>query len=322
MAETPLGSQIAVVGGQLVARGTTAAEIKIAIKELRLLKKEEQAKKRELMAELRQLRADYRSKTAHRMPLTRGGWLRDHPWILLIAAVATVDGVMWVLGLQTGFYVPGLGIDLATYRDATARWLAGGSWFQPYQSAPYDIFTAQPQPILYPPTTIPLFAAFTVLPAILWWAIPIAVTLACLAAHHPRREAWVVIGLLMAWPSSLIALQTGNPAMWVVMSLALATHRPGFGPWVLLKPTLAPFALAGVRSRWWWTGLGLLALASLPFLPLWLAYVGVLLNQRGADLAYSLWQVPLMFVPLVARVPAAPGLGGRPSTEYSGTSRT
>lgn len=73
MSETPLGSQIAVVDGQLVARGTTPAEIRIAIKELRLLKKEAQANKREVAAELRVVRADRRAQVAHRTPLIRGG---------------------------------------------------------------------------------------------------------------------------------------------------------------------------------------------------------------------------------------------------------
>lgn len=68
-----LGSQITFEDGQIVAHGTTPAEIKIAIKELRLPKKEDQAKKRDLAAEAKAIRAEYRSRVAHRTPMVRGG---------------------------------------------------------------------------------------------------------------------------------------------------------------------------------------------------------------------------------------------------------
>lgn len=71
--EVALGSQIAVVNGQLVARGETPAEVKIAIKELRLLKKEETAKRREASARLKEIRAERRAVVAKRLPMIRGG---------------------------------------------------------------------------------------------------------------------------------------------------------------------------------------------------------------------------------------------------------
>lgn len=211
----------------------------------------------------------------------------------VVAVVATVDVVMWWIAVRTGFYLPGLGMDFATYRDAANRWLSGGPFFHPYQFAAYDTFAASPQPILYPPTTIPLFAAFTVLPSILWWAIPIGVTAWQLRSIRGWRLVTAL--LLLAWPNTLIAIWTGNPVMWIVMVASL-----GLGPLVLLKPTLAPFALVGFQRRRWWVALAGLALATLPFVGMLPDYLRVLTNQRGGDLLYSLWQVPAMLIPLVA----------------------
>ena len=56
-----------------------------------------------------------------------------------------------------------IGVDYLLYRDAAARWLAGGPFFEPYQLAgPYPISAGD---ILYPPVALWLFVPFTVLPA-------------------------------------------------------------------------------------------------------------------------------------------------------------
>src|SRR5688500_15477068 len=58
-------------------------------------------------------------------------------------------------------------IDFDLYLNATRRWLAGGSYFEPYQLAgPYAIRMGD---VLYPPNVLLLLIPFTVLPAILWW---------------------------------------------------------------------------------------------------------------------------------------------------------
>ena len=56
---------------------------------------------------------------------------------------------------------------------------------------------------------------------------------------------------------------------------------------VLLKPSLAPFALPGIHRRSWWIVLGLMGLAILPFWELALLYPQVILDSRGGGLLYS-----------------------------------
>ena len=46
----------------------------------------------------------------------------------------------------------------------------------------------------------------------------------------------------------LVTILAGNPEMWIVAALALATVWRGFAPLVLLKPALFPLALFGIRS--------------------------------------------------------------------------
>ena len=66
------------------------------------------------------------------------------------------------------------GVDFVLYRDAAARWLAGGPYFEPYQlTGPYPITAGD---VLYPPVALWLFVPFTILPAVPWWVVPIGVT--------------------------------------------------------------------------------------------------------------------------------------------------
>ena len=67
-----------------------------------------------------------------------------------------------------------------------------------------------------------------------------------------------------------------------------------------IKPTLAPIALTGVRSRSWWIGAGIVVLAALPFGAMWLDYVTVIRNAQGADLPYILGEWPILLVLVAA----------------------
>ena len=90
--------------------------------------------------------------------------------LLLSAAMFAIPAVL-VLLVPRPLEQP-FGVDFLLYRDAAARWLAGGPYFEPYQLAgPYPITAGD---VLYPPVALWLFVPFTVLPAVLWWAIPIA----------------------------------------------------------------------------------------------------------------------------------------------------
>src|SRR5690348_5487772 len=66
-----------------------------------------------------------------------------------------------------------LGGDMNLYLDAARHWLGGGSFYLDRQLAgPYEITGGD---VLYPPVALALFVPFTVLPAVLWFAIPLAI---------------------------------------------------------------------------------------------------------------------------------------------------
>jgi hypothetical protein len=219
----------------------------------------------------------------------------------LLLVVVTLE-VMAVLTMAMAGGGPSSPVsDYANYIAATHRWVEGGSFYQPYQlTGPYTVALAE---IMYPPTVIPLLVPFTVLPSVLWWLAPIAILGAVFAYWRPSLIGWVLILACLASPFTTFTYAAGNPAMWFVALLGLGTiyHWPSV--FVLLKPTLAPFALVGIRHRSWWVALAVLALTSLVFLPLWLDYSHVFANARGSLVSplYSWSQFPLMLTPLIAR---------------------
>jgi len=203
------------------------------------------------------------------------------------------------------------GVDFHAYQVHVARFLAGGSLFESWQLAgPYEIHAAfagevapaNVFPSLYPPLIIPLVAPFLVLPEILWWAIPIGLVLYTIWRLRPAPWSWPVMAALLVYPRTADIVLSGNPAMWVVAAVGAAAvwHWPGV--LVLLKPSLFPFALIGIRSRSWWLAAGILAIASLGFLSAWLEWLVVLQNVRGSTVLYNLRDAPSVAIPVVAFV--------------------
>lgn len=220
---------------------------------------------------------------------------------LVLSAALTAIAFTWrlwvVLSVGEGSVV---GVDRGIYRDAALRWAGGGFWFYPEQVAgPYTIIQGH---VLYPPTALLWLVPAAHLPDALWWGLPICVIAAIVWHHRPAVWAWPVMGLCLATFWSVEIIASGNPGLWIAMFVALGTiWRPAFAL-VLLKPSLAPFALLGARSRAWWVLVAAIVLVSLAFLPMWIDYLQVLLNGRG-NLAvpwYSIRDVPLLCVPLLA----------------------
>lgn len=195
---------------------------------------------------------------------------------------------------------PYLGGDLTLYQDAARRWLVGGGFYLPYQLAgPYLVTTDQ---ILYPPMALLLFVPSLVLPRILWWLIPLGITTAIVFHWRPAPWAWLIIALCLAQAGSFGAISAGNPAMWIGAALAVATVWRPAAALVVLKPSLAPLALFGLRDRRWWLMAGALAAVSLALLPMDVDWLRAIVNARGerSGLLYSLGDVPFVAVPLVA----------------------
>jgi hypothetical protein len=69
---------------------------------------------------------------------------------------------------------------------------------------------------------------------------------------------------------------------------------------IAFKPSFAPFLLIGVRRRSWWLAMGLVAVLSLAMLSEWLRYVTVLQNLESPGILYSLGDLPLLVVPVIA----------------------
>jgi hypothetical protein len=217
---------------------------------------------------------------------------------LTLIGVSAVVAAYCVFIILTRSQLPP-GFDFAIYHDGAARWLAGGPFYDPAQMAPYEVIAGS---VLYPPVALVLFVPFVFLPGVLWWAIPIGIVAWHVCRMRPGLWGWVGISLCLADPQTIQLIQAGNPVMWIAAAFALSFRWPWVGVFVLLKPSLFPFALGGIRTREWWVALGVLALVSLVFLPMWVDWVRVVLNARGplSGLLYSLKDVPMMLIPLIA----------------------
>jgi hypothetical protein len=232
----------------------------------------------------------------------------DRPRVALgLSAAAFAIPIVFALLVPHPLEQP-LGVDFQLYRDVTARWLAGGPFYQPYQLAgPYPISAGD---VLYPPVALWLFVPFSIgagtvvaaVQAVLWWGVALGVVAAVVVVLRPRPLVWPLIALCVANPTTLLKIWTGNPVMWSMAAMALAVVGASrfATPFVLLKPSLAPFALFGVRRRSWWLGAVVFGLLCLPFGSMWADWVTTLVNSQGGGLLYSSLEFPMLLLPLVA----------------------
>lgn len=224
-----------------------------------------------------------------------------------------------VLVFDPPYFQPGqIGIDYHFYRGAASDWLAHGTFYLPHQLAgPYPIRYLHAADVLYPPVALYLFVPFVLLPAWTWWAIPMGLTVAALWWLRPATWTWPVMLVLALWPWTPGIYLQGNPGMWIIAFEALGLIVAGPAVLVLIKPSLAPFALPGVRRRAWWVALALFTVACLPFGTLWLDWWrAAVVNPTNGGLLYSLTSVPSMVLPLVAWL----GSTRRRRASVSGTS--
>jgi hypothetical protein len=217
---------------------------------------------------------------------------------LILLAVAA----LFFVAQAVSPHMPGFaGMDLRLYLDATRRWLGGGPYFLPEQvtGEPYTITFGA---VLYPPVAFLLFVPALVLPTVLWWVIPIGVTVGIVIYLRPAIWTWPIMALCLAYYPTSQLIWAGNPAMWMMAALAVATRWRPMAAFLFLKPSVAPLALFGARDRRWWALIAGLVGVSLLFLPLDLQWLTAIVNGQGdqSGLLYSLRDVPLLAIPLVA----------------------
>lgn len=213
---------------------------------------------------------------------------------------------------------PALGLDFHLYLERARSWLAGNGFYLERQltGAPYEVGTGD---ALYPPSVLYLLVPATVLPAFIWWLIPAILTGYALWRHRPKLWGWTYIALAFCWPRTWQAILFGNPVIWVVAAVAAGTlwGWPYVG--AFLKPTFGLFGLLGARSRSWWVALGIAVLAALPLASMWFDYASALVNARADAMAPDyLWgELPLVAIPLVARLARSRPAGSRATPEGS-----
>jgi hypothetical protein len=202
-----------------------------------------------------------------------------------------------------------VGVDFHQYLAHTERWLAGGSLYLDRQlQGPYAIVAGDS---LYPPTILYLTIPFVLgLPQILWWVIPLAIIVGMSAHHRPAPWTWPVMAAMIATPRSIEIVLYGNPVMWATAALAAGIVLAWPSVFVaVIKPSLAPLALWGVRRRSWWLGLAVAALAAIPFGAAWLEWIQVIRDSSGS-IIYSLPDLFFVLLPVVAWA----GRRSRPAT--------
>jgi hypothetical protein len=214
---------------------------------------------------------------------------------LSLAILATIALTLVVSGPNLGGH---LDVDRVLYMHATDRWLDGGSFYLPYQLAgPYSVVAGD---ILYPPVSLWLFVPFTVLPAVLWWAIPLGLTAWVVRRLRPSHLVWPLLALCVAWPTTVVKVGTGNPVIWAMAGMALGVVTAGPAVVALIKPSLFPFALWGANRRQWWVFFAAFVGLSLPFGAMWADWLAAVANSRGGGLLYSILEAPMLALPLIA----------------------
>jgi hypothetical protein len=222
-------------------------------------------------------------------------WYR--PTMVGLAAVILAGGAAWFAGQAFGPFGVFWGVDLEKYLAATQRWLDTGSPYLASEvAAPFGfgVWT-----YLHPPVAMLLFAPFLVLPAALWWVIPLGVTGWCVWSMRPAPWVWPIIAAGLAWPRFHGAVIVGNTDLWVLAGVAAGLWFGWPALVVAVKPSLVILGLAGIRHRSWWAGALVAAALCVPFGWLWWEWLQVILHAPGG-LTYSLGSLPFLLVPVVA----------------------
>jgi len=226
--------------------------------------------------------------------------------VAIAIGLLTLTATGWVVAFSSApaWFGRSFAIDYGIYMDALDRWTDGGSWYQARQlTGPYPIELGD---VLYPPVLIYLLLPFRYLGPWLWTVIPALILGWVVWRHRPGIWTWVLVAACIAWPYSPAKFVFGNPVIWATAAVALGTLWFWPAALAVVKPTIIPFALIGIRDRRWWLTILALVLASVPFLAASLIYPRILLDAqpnpvdgRGGPF-YSITEFPLLAIPILA----------------------
>jgi hypothetical protein len=230
---------------------------------------------------------------------------------ILIATLVTALLLLPTIQIQ-------FGEDYKFFMAIADRWRSGQSVYLPLQLAgPYTEMSGRD--MIYPPPALWLFVVMSFLPAFLWWVIPLGVVAAVTLWYKPEPWTWIPLAIAVAYPRTQSMLIWGNTGMWIAAFVALGLVWGWPGILVLIKPSLAPLALVGLKARRAsLIALAVFAVLNIPLIPLWFDFVTVVRNAGSTwpSLLYSVPDVPLALMPVIAWL----GSGRRRTTAVAATS--
>ncbi len=213
--------------------------------------------------------------------------------VLLVAFVLEFAWLWGYIDSQSG-----IDVDRQFYAGVGQHWLDTGELYSARQLAgPYVVLPNVDN--LYPPTGLPFMLAVLWLPALLYYLIPLGTTAVLVAWWRPAAWTWPLLVFFLAWPRGVSNIIYGNSDIWIQAAVAggLLVGWPAL--LILMKPSVLPFAVVGVRHRSFWIGAAVVAVASLFALELWREYF-VAIGNSDAEWYYSLEDTPPYFLPIVA----------------------
>lgn len=236
--------------------------------------------------------------------------------LLLLVAIVEATIVL-PPALTSGLHVT-WGMDFRLYLEHTANWLAGEGFYLPVQLAgPYvmeDVLGAA-----YPPVILYLLVPSALgLPWLLWWLVPLGIIGVAVARSRPSWWRLALLAAILCYPRTWTVIVLGNPAMWAFAALAagMVWKWPAVG--VLLKLTLAPFALVGARHRSFWVALAVAGMLAVPFGAMWLDYLTAMTNATSSrGLEYTLGEWPIAIALVLSLAGRGHRWGYRPSSTSS-----
>ena len=139
------------------------------------------------------------------------------------------------------------------------------------------------------------------LPFQLWWVLAVGLLGYVVWSWRPALWAVALILVCLAFPNQPVLYFRGAPVIVFAALVAAALRWKWPGALILLKPSILPFALIGIRTRGWWITAGILLVLSLPLIPLIPDWLRAIVDARGRDgWLYSVKDLPLLMVPVIA----------------------